>query len=252
MVERFNQTLQRMLAKFVNSKKTQWSSFLDTCVFAYNTSRHDSTRFTPFELMFGRCATLPVDLEVQPALPEEEVDNFCNMHELNLTHLREERAQRLEEAKANIVAAQVKQKAQYDRKHAKAELFQKGQLVLRKDCRWKKKKGGKLDARFLGPYVIQRELQRGTYELRTEDCKSTVRATGAHLKPYNKPATYSHQSEKSQTVSHPFFKTLNNQSLLLLFYSSICSPVTLSLPKKTPFLLFLHPLLPTRVKIYRL
>ena len=114
-----------MLAKFVNSKKTQWSSFLDTCVFAYNTSRHDSTRFTPFELMFGRCATLPVDLEVRPALPEE-VDNFCNMHELNLTHLREERAQRLEEAKANIVAAQVKQKAQYDRKHAKAELFQKG------------------------------------------------------------------------------------------------------------------------------
>ena len=116
--------------------------------------------------MFGRCATLPVDLEIRPALPEEEVDNFCNMHELNLTHLREERAQRLEEAKANIVAAQVKQKAEYDRKHAKAELFQKGQLILRKDCRRKKKKGGKLDARFLGPYVIQRELQRGTYELR--------------------------------------------------------------------------------------
>ena len=104
-----------------------------------------------------------------------------------------------------FVAAQVKQKAQYDRKHAKAELFQKGQLVLRKDYR-RKKKGRKLDARFLGPYVIQRELQRGTYELRTEDGKSTVRATGAHLKPYNKPATYSHQSEKSQTVSHPFLK----------------------------------------------
>ena len=40
--ERFNQTLQNMLVKFVQSKKSSWSSFLDTCVFAYNTSRHES------------------------------------------------------------------------------------------------------------------------------------------------------------------------------------------------------------------
>ena len=119
-----------MLAKFVSSKKTQWSSFLDTCVFSYNTSCHDSTRFTPFELMFGRCATLPVDLDVRPALLEEEVDCYNNLQEPDLTRLGEERAQCLQEAKANIVAAQVKQKELHDKKHAKPELFQKGQLVL--------------------------------------------------------------------------------------------------------------------------
>ena len=32
------------------------------CAYAYNTSRHDSSKFTPFELMFGRQAVIPVDI----------------------------------------------------------------------------------------------------------------------------------------------------------------------------------------------
>ena len=62
--ERWNQTLQNKLVKFFHSKKSAWSSFLDTCVFAYNTSRHESTCFTPFSLMFSRQATLPIDVEL--------------------------------------------------------------------------------------------------------------------------------------------------------------------------------------------
>ena len=145
---------------FVSTKKTKWSSYLDTCVFAYNTSRHDSSRFTPFELMFGRTATLPVDLDVRPAHPEQDVYQYCNMQEPNQTQLEEKRAQRLEEARANILAAQVKQKEQYDRKHAKPELFPKGQLVLKKDFRRQNRKGGKLSVRFLGPYIIQKFFSR--------------------------------------------------------------------------------------------
>ena len=67
-------------------------------------------------------------------------------------------------------------------------LFQKGQLVLKKDFRWKKRKGGNLDARFLGPYVIHRELGKGTYKLMAEDGKTTVQATGTHLMPYYRPS----------------------------------------------------------------
>ena len=63
--ERWNQTLQKMLVKFIQSKKSAWSSFLDTCTFAYNTSRHESTHFTPFQLMFNCQATLPIDIELR-------------------------------------------------------------------------------------------------------------------------------------------------------------------------------------------
>jgi hypothetical protein len=52
-----------MLVKLVYDKKDHWDKVLDTCVYAYNTSVHESTSFTPFELMFGRKAVLPVDVE---------------------------------------------------------------------------------------------------------------------------------------------------------------------------------------------
>ena len=51
-----------MLVKSVTHKQDHWDEFLDTCVFTYNTSVHESTRFSPFEIMFGRKATLPIDL----------------------------------------------------------------------------------------------------------------------------------------------------------------------------------------------
>ena len=38
MDERFNQTLQNMLIKYIDTKKNLWAQFLDTCIFAYNTS----------------------------------------------------------------------------------------------------------------------------------------------------------------------------------------------------------------------
>ena len=43
--ERFNQTLQSMLVKFVAEKQKHWDDFLDTCTFAYNTSVHESALF---------------------------------------------------------------------------------------------------------------------------------------------------------------------------------------------------------------
>ena len=151
--------------------------------------------------MFGRCATLPIDLDVRAVHPAKEASDFLARQEPDQKKCSEKRAEQLEQAKKNIVAAQAKQKAAYDKKHAKPHQFQKGQLVLKKDFKRKKRRGGKLEARFLGPYIIQSELQRGTYKLVTEDGKSTVRATGAHLKPYNRSSPLSSLDEQYSYVS---------------------------------------------------
>ena len=121
MDERFNQTLQTMLVKFVNSKKQKWSSFLDTCVFAYNTSRHESSKFTPFQMMFGCRATLPIDLETSRTTPEEKAEKYVRAEEGDPDERFVNREKQLEEAKANILVAQKKQKEEYDRKHANPE-----------------------------------------------------------------------------------------------------------------------------------
>ena len=60
--ERFNQTLQSMLVKAAKDLKHIWDEFIDAAVFAYNTSCHESTHHTPFEIMFGRKALLPVEV----------------------------------------------------------------------------------------------------------------------------------------------------------------------------------------------
>ena len=104
-----------MLNKFIGQNKSTWCSYLDTCVFAYNTSQQESTKFTPFELMFGRKATLPIDMNLQRS--SKELVNVIDLDDIE--RLYEQREKRLQTAKANIVTAQKKQNAHYDKKRAK-------------------------------------------------------------------------------------------------------------------------------------
>ena len=73
---RFNQTIQLMVVKFCNKFKTNLADHLDTCTFAYNTSKHDSTKYCPFELMFGRKPVLPVELDTCTDSPEATLSKF--------------------------------------------------------------------------------------------------------------------------------------------------------------------------------
>ena len=61
--------------KFVHEKKEVWDEFLDTNVYAYNTAVHEPSGFTPFELMFGRKALLPVDVFSCQIAPEVLLDH---------------------------------------------------------------------------------------------------------------------------------------------------------------------------------
>ena len=54
-----------MLCKFIQESKESWDTFLDTCIFGYNTSHHESTLHTPFVVMFGHQAVLSIDLYVE-------------------------------------------------------------------------------------------------------------------------------------------------------------------------------------------
>ena len=94
-----------MLVKYVSSKKDMWSHYLDTCAFAYNTSQHDSTKYTPFMLMFGRRATLPIDVEFERQCPEDLCKTYWELEEHPYPAAFSEHARILEEAKGNIIAA---------------------------------------------------------------------------------------------------------------------------------------------------
>ena len=53
MVERFNRTIEGMLSKFVAENQRDWDSHLPILMMAYRSAVHETTSFTPCELMFG-------------------------------------------------------------------------------------------------------------------------------------------------------------------------------------------------------
>ena len=69
--ERFNSTLVNMLAMYVQDPKKQnlWSNFISHVVFAYNTSIHSSTGYTPYFLLYGREAIIASDVILKSSEP---------------------------------------------------------------------------------------------------------------------------------------------------------------------------------------
>ena len=75
--ERFKQTLQHQLLKFVDREQDGWDLyldsilvsyrvFLDSILFSYRVSSHDSTRYSPFYLIYGRQGQLRVQFNIKP------------------------------------------------------------------------------------------------------------------------------------------------------------------------------------------
>ena len=76
-------------------------------------------------------------------------------------------------------------------KRAKPLCYKVGALVLVKDFTRKKHKGGKLDPKWIGPYIIQKKLSRGVYTVVLhDDLLKTWKVTDAHLKLYKKPSKF--------------------------------------------------------------
>ena len=63
-VERFNRTLEAMLSKVVADNQADWDTHLPRVLFAYRTAIHETTKFSPFRIVYGRSPILPVDVMI--------------------------------------------------------------------------------------------------------------------------------------------------------------------------------------------
>jgi transposase InsO family protein len=63
-VEAVNKVLKTMLQRMVNKHKTNWHHMLFSALWAYCTTMKTTTSFTPFHLVHGVEATLPIECEI--------------------------------------------------------------------------------------------------------------------------------------------------------------------------------------------
>ena len=62
MIKKFNRILSEALSKL--EEMYDWDKFVKPILIAYNTSQQNSIKMTPYFLMYGRTARLPIEREV--------------------------------------------------------------------------------------------------------------------------------------------------------------------------------------------
>lgn len=113
----------------------------------------------------------------------------------------------IDKAKQNIEVAQEKQRAHYNRKHASMFTYNLGSKVLVKDFSRKKRKEGKMDFRWLGPYCILKNLGKGIYLLQEQGTNNERKVNGAHFKPYIDSGSEAIQSKEQITIGEEIDKS---------------------------------------------
>lgn len=91
-LERSHQVLIEYLKQFTDKDKN-WDEWVNTAMFPYNTSVHEETCFTPYELVFGKIARVPTS---DPPLDEEMDRTYLDyyMSLVNKINRTQEAAQR--------------------------------------------------------------------------------------------------------------------------------------------------------------
>ena len=130
---------------------------IEGVLFAHGVSRHHSTKFSPFYMMYNREPVLLIDLRYDLCSENTDAAEVFDkeMFEAVMKSANAIRKEVYEAATANIKKAQEKQKRDYDSHHKSSFAIKVGGSVLLKNNKRNDRKGGEFSFRWIGPYIVK-------------------------------------------------------------------------------------------------
>ena len=169
LTERFSHTLCSMLAIYVSKHQRDWDRFIPFALFAYRTAIQESTKETPFYLIYGRDPCLPLDV-----LPSAPISKYASVDDY-----KQEVIKRTQEAR--YLAQQCIERAQFNQtikynasKKVKDSEFKPGDRVWLYTPQVAKGVSSKLAHLWNGPYRIIRKLSEVNVEIEEGPRRKTI------------------------------------------------------------------------------
>ncbi|MCO5564055.1 hypothetical protein L7F22_017711 [Adiantum nelumboides] len=160
LVEKTNGVLCKIITKHVRDRPQDWDKHLTAALWDYRTSFKVSTQFTPYHLVYGQEALLPIgNLRV---LARETTSSKEKLEQ----RIRD--LQRLEldrEAATDYYITQANKKREEFNNKVKEKKLEEGKLVMSYDSRLDLSHSKKFLQRWEGPYVIFKKFKNGSYRL---------------------------------------------------------------------------------------
>ena len=158
--ETVNRTLSTLLRALIKKNLKTWEDCLPHVKFAYNRSMHSTTKFTPFQFVYGFNPLAPVDLFALPLKEQTNLDGSQKADFVKSLH---------EQVKKNI-EERTKMYARKKNKGRKELVLQPGDLVwihLGKD-RFPHVRKSKLMKRKDGPFKMLKRINDNAYQIDLE------------------------------------------------------------------------------------
>lgn len=188
-----------MLATLGHEKKRSWSHHIPYVVHAYNSTKCDATGYSPYLLMFGREARLPVDLCFGTS-PDGSGEKH---HSRYVENLRGDLQKAYELASKSADKIHQRNKKAYDQK-VRFQTVETGDRVLLRNLGLKGKH--KLESRWSSvPYVIVGKLPNlPVYRVKPEDGSGGVKTIHRdHLLPISQSMRMPVVKDHAESVMRP-------------------------------------------------
>ncbi|KAA0046253.1 uncharacterized protein E6C27_scaffold284G00560 [Cucumis melo var. makuwa] len=185
LAEAFKKTLCSLLKKVVSKTKRDWQEKIGEALWAYRTTHRTPTGVTPYSLIYGVEAVLPLEKEI-PSLRmaiQEGLTTEDNAR-LRLQELEALDEKRLEAQQA-LECHQARMSKAFD-KQVRPQSFKVGDLVLavRRPIITTRHTGNKFTPKWDGRYIVKEVFTNGAYKIIDQDGLRIGPINGKFLKKF--------------------------------------------------------------------